>query len=305
MNLTRLVHVTEVGRRSSFSKAAAALGVSQSAVTKSVASVESQLGYPIFHRTSRGALVTDLGRDFVARATRILADANELFSDVASDRARIEGRLRVGVCPASFDWMLVSPVSRLLQRYAGLVLDVTAASAERITELLRRGDVDVAIGPHASFAEWPELRTEPVGVANGWMFVRRDHPLTGAKRIAPESVTEHPFITTSFVRDVSPMIDALYEARGKDPKRWIHTIEYFPLVRRIVMATDAVSVVADPFAHSAAFRRHFVALDQFDFFPDIAISCATRRRWPPKPAASALIVEFLDGPLADRRSELR
>ena len=68
------VRVVETG---SFSGAAKAVGVTQSAVTKSVADLEQQVGFAIFNRTSRGVAMTPEGRDFIDRAARLLADALE------------------------------------------------------------------------------------------------------------------------------------------------------------------------------------------------------------------------------------
>lgn len=292
MNLTKLRHATEVGRLGSFSKAAIALHVSQSAVTKNVADLERQLGYALFHRTSRGVRLTDPGRDFVGRAARVLADAESLFTEVSEERAKIEGRLRVGVCPPPLEWMLVEPVSRFLVRHASVVLDVTPGSVERIIQLLVRGDVDVAIGPQLIFADWPELTVEPVDVVTGSVFVRRDHPLTRIARITPAAIAEYPFISTSFIQQLSPVVDALYEAAGKDPKRHVHTIDYFPLIRRAVLVADAVSIVASPYVQSRDFRENFSTLASAELQQDIEIGCAVRRRWMPKPAARALIDEM-------------
>ncbi|MFN6935087.1 MAG: LysR family transcriptional regulator, partial [Tsuneonella sp.] len=65
---SRLKHAVAVGQLRSFSRAADAVGVTQSAVTKSVAELERHLGYSLFHRTSRGAMPTEEGREFIDRA---------------------------------------------------------------------------------------------------------------------------------------------------------------------------------------------------------------------------------------------
>lgn len=65
---TRLNHVVAVARAGSFTAAAGIAGVTQSAITRSVADLERQIGYSIFVRTSRGAILTEQGRDFAERA---------------------------------------------------------------------------------------------------------------------------------------------------------------------------------------------------------------------------------------------
>ena len=294
MNLTKLRHVTEVARRGSFSRAAASTSVTQSAVTKSVADVERQIGFEIFRRTSRGAELTDRGREFVDRAARILADADDLLCEASTTPGEIEGRLRVGVCPASFEWMLVEPAARFLAGHPSVVLDVKAGPAERITQLLTRGDIDVALGPEVAFGGRPELAVERQGEVTTHLFHRAGHPLDDRRRIGRGDVARFPFIASdlSYVRPLSQVIDTIYEACGEDPRRWVHSVDYFPLVRRIVLATDAISIVESGYSESRAFRSQFTTRKDLALFPPIEISCATQRRWPPKPATTAWIHAF-------------
>jgi len=62
---SRLRYAVAVARVGSFSGASKAVGVTQSAITKSVADLEQQLGFAIFNRTSRGVAMTPEGRDFI------------------------------------------------------------------------------------------------------------------------------------------------------------------------------------------------------------------------------------------------
>src|ERR1700733_7638498 len=94
----RFTHVVSVAREGSFTAAASAVGVTQSAITKSVADLEARLGYLLFHRTSRGALLTEEGREFVERASRLLEDAKDLLQP-GSREDPYSGVLSIGICP--------------------------------------------------------------------------------------------------------------------------------------------------------------------------------------------------------------
>src|SRR5580658_2476137 len=95
----RFNHLVAVARCGSFTAAAQAIGVTQSAVTKGVADLERQLGFAVFHRTARGALLTEKGSDFVERAARLLDDARELLDGSSSPNDPYTGTLRIGVSP--------------------------------------------------------------------------------------------------------------------------------------------------------------------------------------------------------------
>src|ERR1700679_259594 len=113
----RLNHLVAVARCGSFTAAAQAIGVTQSAVTKGVADLERQLGYAVFHRTARGALLTEKGSDFVERAAQLL-DGSSSQSDPYA------GTLRIGVSPASLEWRLIGPLAQLLSRHPSIRFEI-------------------------------------------------------------------------------------------------------------------------------------------------------------------------------------
>jgi DNA-binding transcriptional LysR family regulator len=102
-----------VARHGSFTVAAEHEGITQSAITKRVAELEQRLGYAIFNRTARGVILTDEGLAFVDRAARLLEDLELLM---LQNRDPYVGPLRVGVCPAALDGLIVKPIAELKRR---------------------------------------------------------------------------------------------------------------------------------------------------------------------------------------------
>ena len=90
-------------REGSFTAAAAAVGVSQPAVTKSIADLEREVGYAIFYRTASGAIPTEEGRTLIERAIRVLDDVRELLRTPLKYSDPYAGKLRIGVCPAPLE----------------------------------------------------------------------------------------------------------------------------------------------------------------------------------------------------------
>ncbi|GMG90529.1 hypothetical protein Cmtc_17490 [Cupriavidus sp. TKC] len=297
----RLKQAVAVGRFGSFSKAADAVGVTQSAVTKSVADLERRLGYPIFHRTSRGVVPTDEGRVFLERALRLLTDAADLLgqSRLADPHA---GILRVGVFPGTIEWLLAVPLEELLKRHPSVRLDITTGTKEQGLRMLEHGDVDVAIGMETTFAEKPQFRCERFATIQPYSFVRYGHPALTMQVHAPADLAVFPIILPSEVWEISTL-RWFSEVYGVDGTDWYHKIESFTLTCKVVESTDAIGVVDAAFADSAYFRKRFVELESFRL-PPRPVCCATREQWTPKPAAAALIallgqIHGRDGPRGD------
>ena len=287
----RFNHVVAVARGGSFTAAAEIVGVTQSAITKSVADLERQVGYSIFHRTSRGAMLTEQGRDFVERAARLTEDAAELLRRPRGLKDAYAITLRIGVCPASLEWRLAAPLERLLALHPSVRLDVNGASFERMVQQLRNGAVDVALGFDAAFSVWSDLRRHSLGPASNdaTLFVRQGHPLLDRLAFAISDLADFDFISPSDSRPYGEVIRKLYENQGIDWQRRLHVVDYFPIVHRIVAKSDAIGVVVKAHGHSPAFQQRFVTLDAINLFPQAPLCCAVRAAWEPKPAVRAFI----------------
>ena len=285
----RLNHLVAVARCGSFTAAAKAIGVTQSAVTKGVADLERQLGYAVFHRTARGALLTEQGGEFVERATRLLDDARELLEGSTNSSDPYAGTLRIGVCPASLEWRLISPLSHLLSRHPNIRYEVTGSSFERMVQLLRNGAVDVAFGLEEAFSDWPDLRREPAPELETTLFVRRDHPALQSPPISQADLSQYEFVSPTDSRPFGAIIRNLFESHGIEWRTRVHVIDYFPIVRRIVASSNAVGVVALTSVGSSWFQRDFAVLEHQDLFEPFRMCCALRARWEIKPAVRAFI----------------
>jgi len=284
---TRLRHAVAVARCGSFSRAAEAVGMTQSAVTKSVAGLEQRIGYQLFHRTPRGAILTEAGREFVDRAAVLLADAQDLVSGARTDP--FSGVLRIGVFPGSLDWVLLDPLAALARKHPAVRFDTVFGASERGVQLLSRGEIDIAIGMEPAFAPWDQVQCAPAGVLETIPFVRRGHPLLDLPGLSLEELAAYAFVSPSSSEPYSSMIRDIYESRGLNASEHIHFVDYFPLVKRLVAATDAVGGVARSKATRPAFLERFAVLENLPVFDPIMVCCAVRKHAPPKAGASALI----------------
>ncbi|MBK6454221.1 MAG: LysR family transcriptional regulator [Proteobacteria bacterium] len=95
LELRHMRHVIALDEHGSFARAATALGLSQSALSRSIQSVEREIGSSLFVRTASGVEPTDSGRVFVARIRQIAQLTDDLDRDLVSERGLQSGHLHV------------------------------------------------------------------------------------------------------------------------------------------------------------------------------------------------------------------
>lgn len=126
----------------SFSAAAERMGLTRSAVAKTVARLEARLAVRLFHRTTRRQSLTADGQIYFERCVRALEELRAGRSTLESGRREAVGRLRVAV-PLLFGRRCVAPVlARLAARHPRLEIDM--AFSDRLVDIAEDG-YDLAI----------------------------------------------------------------------------------------------------------------------------------------------------------------
>lgn len=140
--LTGMVVFARVVEAQSFTAAAAQLGMSRSAVSKTIAALEDRLGARLLNRTTRRLALTEVGQAFYERSARIVAEAEEAERAVTRLQVAPRGTLRVNA-PVSFGILHLGPALALfMKRYPELRVDIRLNDG--MVDLIEEG-YDVAV----------------------------------------------------------------------------------------------------------------------------------------------------------------
>src|SRR5204863_2670552 len=110
MELRQIEYVLAVVDRGSFTKAAAAMHVSQPSLSDGIRRLETELGVRLFHRLGRSVELTDAGRAFVGPARQLTRDRDAVFESVATVRDLHSGTLDIVSLPT----LAADPLGRLV-----------------------------------------------------------------------------------------------------------------------------------------------------------------------------------------------
>ncbi len=131
----------------SFSRAAAALNVKQSTLSRRVMQLEERLGVKLFERTTRGAEPTENGRVFIEQARRIVTDIENLQTTARNVSYGLQGRIAVGYCSPLISGNLKLTFSDYLTRFPDVQFDGVEAGPEKLLNGLLSRTIDVAVAP--------------------------------------------------------------------------------------------------------------------------------------------------------------
>ena len=144
-NLSDIVTFVRVVSAGSFVAAAQNLGVTASAVSKSVSRLEERLGSRLLNRTTRSLSLTDVGGEFYARCQTLVVQLQDAEAEVVETRQRPRGRLRVDLPLALGRDYIVPALPRFLAQFPDVSLHVSLT--DRLVDMIAEGvDVVVRIG---------------------------------------------------------------------------------------------------------------------------------------------------------------
>jgi DNA-binding transcriptional LysR family regulator len=123
--LSHLPIIVCVARHRSFAAAATELGMSPSAVSHAVRSVEDRLGTPLFARTTRSVSLTEAGTRFIAGVEPAVLDIAKAIEGLSAERGQVTGLLRIdSPMAAVFDMALIPILARLARQHPQLAVEV-------------------------------------------------------------------------------------------------------------------------------------------------------------------------------------
>lgn len=286
VDIKRMRMIVEVARAEAITTAAASLGLTQSAVSRGVAEVEDALGARIFERLPRGIRLTEGGRRFVARARRVLADVDDLVTELRDDRGRVSGRLRIGVTVSGVHatWALAS----FAAAHPDVAIETTTGTPQVLCPRVVQGELDLVLGSSSYLARWRELEVTVLAPLHFACMLRKEHPLARVARPREIDVLRYPAIMSEIVDPTYSDLAQRYVLHGLPRFQAHYVAEDFELVQRLVTRTDAFFPLMSLDASFWGLGERFLLLRDTVVLPPQHVSFACARERPRSTAVEAL-----------------
>ena len=247
LDVKRLRILREVAARGSFSAAAEALYLSQSAVSQQVATLEREVGMKLLERTREGTLPTDAGRVLVDHADAAIARLEEAERELAAIAGLEGGEVRIASFPSASATLLTMAVSDFVDLHPKVRLSVTEAEPEQSLPRLRAGEVDLALTfdyPAAPLQEERDVERSLLLTESMHVALPAQHELAGKAKVNMSDLSDDVWLCGDAPSSCGQMVKQACLAAGFEPRVGFESDDY-QVLQGFVAAGLGVTLLPD------------------------------------------------------------
>ena len=249
MTLVQLRHFVVVADLGSYAQASATLFLTQPALTRSIQSLEEELGGALFDRLGRRIALTPFGQVVLVRARRLVSDAEALKQTGKGLHAGLIGKLRVGLSSAPGALLSVPLMLHMAEHHPRLQVEISRGNTAVLLNELREQHLDAAIVDIRSMRPSVDLQVAQAFEMAAGFLARREHPLAQLGRAATlDEVMAYPVASTPLSDEVARILIARYGPQANPDNmvtlRCDETLSIVDVARRsnaIVLTVNAVA----------------------------------------------------------------
>ncbi len=231
MELRQLETFVRAAEQKSFTQAAELLYLTQPAVTRQIAALESELKTRLFDRLGRTVELTAAGITLYRYATEMLRLSREAERAVGDVVMGTAGRLAIGANSTTATYLLPPLLRRFREEFPGVELSVHTGVSARVVEMVLTNEVDIGLA--TGVEEAPSLIVLPLSEYGTSIVVYPDHPLAEKAQnntgVHATELAGSPLILMEAGTNLRTYVDRLLAAAG--------------VVERITMELDSVEAI--------------------------------------------------------------
>lgn len=243
MTLKQLTYFLEIAKMKNFTKAAANLYISQSALSKTVKAMESELGVQLIDRTVNHFKLTPEGEIFYQKGLIAIKNINSELEDLYGSLGTEKGHITVGIPPVIGTAYFTSIIYKFRNMYPDVELKIIEAGANTIKKWVSEGEVDigVVILPVSN----DDFNVIPIVTAENVLLVNKNHPLAQYDEVSFKMLKDERFISLNSTFMLYDQIISLCRISGFEPNIVCESSQW-DFITEMVVLDQGVSILPRP-----------------------------------------------------------
>jgi DNA-binding transcriptional LysR family regulator len=244
LDFRQLRYALSVSKERSFTGAAKRLNISQSAVSEQVKLLEAEIGFELFHRTSRGIESTDRGRTFLYESERVMGDLLSLTDTARRLRGALSDTLMIGMGSGMAQIFIPRMFADLKRDLPGVRLEIMTAPTKNIFNELHEERIDAGIAIESNPDRLPAgLIFDRLVDAEMALITHPKHALARSKQpIDIGRLVAEPFIMSELTVGYGQVVFSLFTDLGIRPNI-LAVVDNIETMKMIVQAGGGIAIV--------------------------------------------------------------
>jgi DNA-binding transcriptional LysR family regulator len=257
LDLRLLSHALALAEHGSFARAARAVHLSQPALSRSIQSLEGQLGVLVFERGRNGVELTDAGRVILNRARALVGHAEDLEREAGVLQKGNGRALRVAAGPYAARMLVAAAVARCLRGMPDFRVVATVDNWVKVAADVRDRRADIGICESSELDE-QDMEIRPLKHHQAHAVARRGHPLDGRQSPNIADILKYPVALSSRIpaRVLARLLPST--TTGSLPAIRCENLD---IVNDILAQSDAISFMPEVLARREVAAGRLVLLD--------------------------------------------
>lgn len=298
MNLKSLEALRAFMEGGSLKEAAERLHRTQPQVSRLLASLEEEAGFPLFTRKNRRLALTDQAREFYAQVERALSSLDEVNGVARRVREQQQQHVRVLTAPHVTDTLIADAVAVITHENPGFTASIDSRS--RIDIELWLGKEQFDLGITVLPLDNSAIDVEPLISVKAVAVIAQDHPLASLERVRVTDLVGMPLIATSPRSVLRQRLDAAFRKIQTVPRIRFETPN--GLIACQLAGRGIGVTVADGFIAHSSLRPGIVTLP---FEPTIELSYVFLfPRWQMRSAAVTRLASLIRASAKEKLAEI-
>jgi DNA-binding transcriptional LysR family regulator len=201
-----------LAEHASFTRAAAALHITQTALSRRIRNLEDFLGVALVERTTRSVALTRLGADFLPQARRLLGDLESALVEMRETGKAMRGDVTVACVPSVGVHYLPDVIRRYAARHPGNRIRILDHSSSGVAAAVLRREAEFGINMQAT--GHPDLVAAPLFADRMVLVCPKRHALARKRRLKWHELEGEPLILPGHESGNRPFLDVGLEQHG-------------------------------------------------------------------------------------------
>ena len=238
--LRALVAIHETG---SLQDASAVLHLTQSALSRAIKELESELGITLLVRSNKGMTLTEYGQRMLGHSRQALESVRRARQEIEDMKGLVVSEITIGVTPVT---ALLQPLKQVLldfqQAYPQATLKVQEMRPTQLLQHVRDGLLDFALTSQLP-ASTVGLDWQPLCRIAGVVVVRKDHPLRNVKSL--RLLQQAQWLSVDPLNDSQSQFNQLFEGSALARPRKVFECTAMNLAIKLLIDSDVVMTMSE------------------------------------------------------------